>query len=247
MATFPQFSKLPAELQREIWNCALEDSLGPQVCSVKMAMDGRTLNLDWEHLLDYGGTAVARTCRESQAAAKAMTELNIGFRPKVDFLYIQQQQFPTVFHRRMCLQAWRQAAEVRHLAVDVEQMLDDLEDMPHFYQLEFVMDSLCHFGSLKTLSLCFNHLRRPARGRAGTSRPRRLRLRDFESEEDDWYPGGSSWRDIDLWAEVRHEGVLDSLREMMATMEVSDMTGAPYHPDTAEPLYEVLAKIVEIE
>ncbi|KAK6083558.1 hypothetical protein SCUP515_01809 [Seiridium cupressi] len=224
MATFPQFSKLPAELQREIWNCALEDSLGPQVCSVKMATDGRTLNLDWEHLLDYGGTAVARTCRESQAAAKAMTELNIGFRPKVDFLYIQQQQFPTVFHRRMCLQAWPQSAEVRHLAVDVEQMLDDLEDMPHFYQLE-----------------------RPALPRAGTSRPRRLRLRDFESEEDDWYPGGGSWRDIDLWAEVRHEEVLDSLREMMATMEVSDMTGAPYHPDTAEPLYEVLAKIVEIE
>lgn len=170
LSHFPQFTNLPLELQREIWQTILDEYPEPTVHIFRWDDDDESQTEQHGHLLpelvDTDVNPLMHVCHESRSMARKQLQFRyiladgtcLGpcrpFRLDLDAVYVSSRDWPVFFFEgflRHHSGRERQAAALQHLALDARVVgvgaLDGVRD---------VARHLGRFGGLRTVSVVFS-------------------------------------------------------------------------------------------
>ncbi|KAH8646129.1 hypothetical protein BX600DRAFT_518980 [Xylariales sp. PMI_506] len=231
---FHPFTRLPLELQREVWRTALDMEPHAAVC-----IFGSNDELE-PTTVDLSLPVLMHVCRESRSMVRRRLNFrtlgsdgsSLGpyreFQPAIDALYISSRDWPQFFDPDF-LQGWSRCAELRNLALDQRVLSED--DVAEF------ASQLGYFPSLRTLSLVFSEEGWLPRDHVPTGRLR-YRLVDCEEGDTVWdSPPGRVRRE-----HMDPAVITARFEEMLAAQNIDKMGQAPYNKDTGEPLFVVVPK-----
>lgn len=246
MTAFPQFASLPIELQRGVWQAALEPE--PVVHSSDTEKLRREGPFEAKVYLDFN--PVMHACHVSREMARrqlqfrrvedgACLEPYRDFDPDVDALYFCGSLDSSLFN--VMRDNWRsEAARIRHLAVDEFEMR-------YYSAIAGFVQNLGIFTSLRRVSLVCSDDWWELRDFDARAARVRYRILDCADTETVWQEGAGlgAGHDAGTWSVAR--SFRDRLMHEFASINpnISDRESVPFNKSSGEFLFSVVPARVE--
>lgn len=245
MTAFPQFASLPIELQRGVWQAALEPE--PVVHFIDTEKLRRQGPFDAMVYLDIN--PLMHACHVSREMARrqlqfrrvedgACLEPYRAFDPDVDALYFCGSLDSFLFS--VMREKWRpEAARIKHLAVDEFEMR-------YYSAIAGLVRNLGIFTSLRRVSLVCSDDWWELRGFDARAERVRYRLVDCAGAETVWQEGAGLGAGHDAGAWIVARSFRDRLmHEFAYNPGVTDRESAPFDGSSGEFLFSVVPARVE--
>lgn len=204
---FHQFTSLPLELQREVWQRTLDDELEPTVHVFR----GDESEHHWRlpEVVDMDISPLMHVCHESRSIARKQLKFRqnlddgtcLGacreFRPDLDAIYVSSRDWSLFFFEGFLDSNPDQAAALQHLALDA-RVIGAMGGVQDFSQ------HVLKFGGLRTVSIVFSEEGWVPRDHVPTGSIQ-YRLVDCAPGQTVWNaPAGQvKRRDMDPWEVIR--------------------------------------------
>ncbi|KAI3393008.1 hypothetical protein diail_4887 [Diaporthe ilicicola] len=247
MSVFPQFASLPLELQREVWQAALDEAPEPSVHVFRS--EDATSGDPASATVDMQCNTLMHACHESRSMARKQLRFRhldngacLGpcraFDLELDAIYVSARDWVAFFCAEFFASWTVPPAHLRHLALDARVLGSPLG-------VRTLVGCLGTLSGLQTVSVVFSEEGWVPRDHVPTG-ALQFQLVDCVEGETVWHaPRGRVKRqDMDPWEITRlfREDITKTAHQELSGAGILGWENAPYDRNTGDFLFDILPR-----
>lgn len=245
MPSFPQFTSLPLELQREVWQASLNEA--PEPCVHIFRSEDSTSGDPATVTFDMRCNTLMHVCHESRSMARKQLRFRqydkgawLGpyraFDPELDAIYVSARDWESFFCAEFFASWAESPANLRHLGLDA-RVLGSSAGVRTF------VECLGTLSGLRTVSIVFSEEGWVPRDHVPTG-ALQYQLVDYLQGDVVWHaPAGRVKRqDMDPWDIVRLfcQDITATFQQQVAATVIPGWENAPYDRSRGKFLFDII-------